>query len=420
MGKLRLMCCNGGHIVPRPHDKTLCYIGGETRMISVESNITLLDLTQRLSKTLIQQSSQTTSFTIKYQLPSEDLDSLISVTTDEDLENMIEEYERLTSSSSTAVGKSSRLRLFIFPNNPESVNSIGSILENSAKSDDWFVNALNGTNSGFSNTSSGNNCLLNLDDDDGDNILPPEKTSNYKNAIGVDMNSSGQDVHSVPNSPMLDTTSSFGSASSTPSLSNLPPTSSAPVMDSVLSDSTITDQLSPLVPLQPSSNTTYQASDQSSPRIQMQQLQLQNPTYLMSTQMDTFVPQISHNQQMQYFPQPQYIHHTGHQPSGIGPVTSYYHPQQLPIDQQNYVYYIPTRQPQQGYNFPLHQPQPNHADIPNNQGAAATEFMAGGYRGTNPGSPQLVRVLSSRRNQPQYAGYSEIHQPSHSQYSNDR
>ncbi|MEJ1538787.1 hypothetical protein, partial [Escherichia coli] len=30
-GKLRLMCSYGGHIFPRPHDKTLCYVGGDTR-----------------------------------------------------------------------------------------------------------------------------------------------------------------------------------------------------------------------------------------------------------------------------------------------------------------------------------------------------------------------------------------------------
>ncbi|GKV27758.1 hypothetical protein SLEP1_g36893 [Rubroshorea leprosula] len=32
---------------------------------------------------------------VKYQLPNEDLDALISVTTDEDLENMMDEYDRL-------------------------------------------------------------------------------------------------------------------------------------------------------------------------------------------------------------------------------------------------------------------------------------------------------------------------------------
>nr|GEY53514.1 hypothetical protein [Tanacetum cinerariifolium] len=213
--KLRLMCSYGGHIVPRPHDKSLCYIGGDTRIVVVDRHTSLVDLTSRLTKTLIKsQSSSSLSsqqntqflqpFTLKYQLPSEDLDSLISVTTDEDLENMIDEYERLNAD----VTKSSRLRLFLFPNKPESVTSIGSLLENSTKSEDWFLNALNGTTSGFSDTSSVN-CLLGLDDDvlGGSSLQPND-------------GGGGQDVHSVPD---LERSSSFGSASSSPSLASLPP-----------------------------------------------------------------------------------------------------------------------------------------------------------------------------------------------------
>lgn len=195
-------------------------------MVVVDRHTTLVDLTNRLSKTLVRSSSSSTgtsmassSFTLKYQLPSEDLDSLISVTTDEDLENMIEEYERLNSSS--AVSKSSRLRLFLFPTKLESVSSITSFLENSTKSEDWFLNALNGTDSGFSDTSSVN-YLLGLDDEIS---LSEKKDVNHKGATATNLrgNNSGQDVHSIPDSPMMETTSSFGSASSTPSLPNLPP-----------------------------------------------------------------------------------------------------------------------------------------------------------------------------------------------------
>ncbi|KVH96264.1 Phox/Bem1p [Cynara cardunculus var. scolymus] len=221
--KLRLMCSYGGHIVPRPHDKSLCYVGGDTRIVVVDRHTTLSDLTLRLSKILFRSSSSssltsTTAsvFTLKYQLPSEDLDSLISVTTDEDLENMIDEYERLNSSSD--VNKSSRLRLFLFPTKPESVSSIGSLLENSTKSEDWFLNALNGTTSGFSDTSSVN-CLLGLDDDAS---VPEKKDLDHKGVIGKNPkgNNSAQDVRSVPD---LERTSSFGSASSSPSLASLPP-----------------------------------------------------------------------------------------------------------------------------------------------------------------------------------------------------
>ncbi|KAI7998805.1 hypothetical protein LOK49_LG10G00781 [Camellia lanceoleosa] len=223
--KLRLMCSYGGHIVPRPHDKSLCYVGGDTRIIVTDRHSSLSDLTSRLSKTLLSGGS----FTIKYQLPNEDLDSLISVTTDEDLENMIEEYDRLTANNSTQ--KSSRLRLFLFPMEPDSGSSIGSLLENSTKSEDWFLNALNGATRGGFSESASVNCLLGLDDDvaiaGNENSSAKGVRSSSNNNInkqgGGGGGGGGQDVHSVPDSPMLETNSSFGSASSSPSLANLPP-----------------------------------------------------------------------------------------------------------------------------------------------------------------------------------------------------
>ncbi|OWM82348.1 hypothetical protein CDL15_Pgr001922 [Punica granatum] len=38
-------------------------------------------------------SNETRPFTLKYQLPNEDLDSLITVSTDKDLDNMIDEHD---------------------------------------------------------------------------------------------------------------------------------------------------------------------------------------------------------------------------------------------------------------------------------------------------------------------------------------
>ncbi|KAK4371135.1 hypothetical protein RND71_010610 [Anisodus tanguticus] len=208
--KIRLMCSYGGHIIPRPHDKSLCYIGGDTRIFVADRNTSLSDLSSRLSKTLL----SNRPFWLKYQLPNEDLDSLISVTTDEDLENMIEEYDRVT--------KTSRIRVFLFTN--EFDNSVGSLLQSSTKSEDWFVHALNhgGANSNSTTTnkvfseSSSVNCLLGLDDDVGK--LEGSFGGGAKN---VQINR--QDVQSVPDSPMVETTSSFGSTNSTPSLTNLPP-----------------------------------------------------------------------------------------------------------------------------------------------------------------------------------------------------
>ncbi|KAI3796143.1 hypothetical protein L1987_38808 [Smallanthus sonchifolius] len=534
--KLRLMCSYGGHIVPRPHDKTLCYVGGDTRIVVVERHVTLSDLTNRLAKTLLRSStsSTTTSFTLKYQLPSEDLDSLISVTTDEDLENMIDEYERLNTNSSSDSNKSSRLRLFLFPTKPESVSSIGSLLESTTKSEDWFLSALNGTSSGFSDTSSVN-CLLGLEDDV---TIPEKKDVNNKGVIGKNLraNQSVQDVQSVPDSPMLETSSSFGSASSSPSLANLPPIrvnledqqkvvggieeqfsqmsvqqhlkhqedvnfvpAPAPVVitgvpivskvaigdnpnrmpsederseqgfqiahlkqqqqyqqkpslgfdmtspDSVSSDGSVTNPLSrrkpsviyqdPIAQNQFSANNTIH--DQNT-RIQLQDSAYVIPTP--TTQVDPQHPQIHH--QPQYIhtavPPPQYLHHH-HHPSGAVPMASYYHmyPSQSQhraphpaLDQQNFVYYMPARQPPQGYNLPM-QADPAASAPPSNQvpppsglftaprgvqTATKTEQPAGVYRTTASSGalpPQLVQVPSSQHQiQPQFVGYSHIHQPS--------
>ncbi|XP_038986051.1 leucine-rich repeat extensin-like protein 2 [Phoenix dactylifera] len=248
--RLRLMCSYGGRIVPRPTDKSLCYLGGETRIVVVDRQSSLADLSAKLSRSVL----GGLPFSLKYQLPNEDLDSLISVTTDEDLENMIEEYDRIIQSSSAGAGggsnngstRSNRLRLFLFPSKPESApSSMGSILDDS-KSESWFVDALNsamgigidGLPRGLSADSASVNCLLGLEDDssthsrgvivggagpgaaaasEAEQLILPRPDSSGKLARH------GQDVHSVPDSPMLDTTSSFGSTSSAPSLSNLPP-----------------------------------------------------------------------------------------------------------------------------------------------------------------------------------------------------
>ncbi|KAF8390090.1 hypothetical protein HHK36_024611 [Tetracentron sinense] len=213
--KLRLMCSYGGHIVPRPHDKSLCYLGGDTRIVVVDRHSSLSDISSRLSHKLL----NGRSFSLKYQLPNEDLDSLISVTTDEDLDNMIEEYDRTSLSSL----KSSRLRLFLFPAKPDSSSSMGSLIDDS-KSETWFVDALNGAGimqKGLSPDSASANCLLDLDDVAA-HIDSSVDVEAQTQSLGAN-NKQVKDVHYVQDSPMLETTSSFGSSSSSPSLSNLRP-----------------------------------------------------------------------------------------------------------------------------------------------------------------------------------------------------
>ncbi|THG05647.1 hypothetical protein TEA_000832 [Camellia sinensis var. sinensis] len=116
---------------------------------------------------------------------------MISVTTDEDLENMIKEYNRLTSNNLTQ--KSSQL--CFATRDGFSKSATGELF-----TDDDVVIARNENSSTNEVKSSSNNII------------------NKQGGGGV-----GQDVHSVPDSPMLEMNSSFGSASSSSSLANLPP-----------------------------------------------------------------------------------------------------------------------------------------------------------------------------------------------------
>ncbi|RWW59212.1 hypothetical protein BHE74_00033868 [Ensete ventricosum] len=116
-GKLKLLCSFGGKILPRPGDGKLRYVGGETRIVSIRTNITLKELMHKTFAICKQ------PHTIKYQLPGEELDALISVASDEDLQNMMEEHYGVEK-----VDASQRLRLFlIFLNESEkpSLNSLG-------------------------------------------------------------------------------------------------------------------------------------------------------------------------------------------------------------------------------------------------------------------------------------------------------
>ncbi|XP_075520333.1 RAF-like serine/threonine-protein kinase 20 [Primulina tabacum] len=101
--KVKILCSFGGGILPRPSDGKLRYVGGETRIIRIRKDITWQELWQKA--TAIYYETQT----IKYQLPGEDLDALVSVSTDEDLLNMMEECHVLEDGDG-----SKKLRMFLF------------------------------------------------------------------------------------------------------------------------------------------------------------------------------------------------------------------------------------------------------------------------------------------------------------------
>ncbi|CAN1198570.1 hypothetical protein LINPERHAP2_LOCUS44526 [Linum perenne] len=135
--RVRFMCSFGGKILPRPHDNLLRYVGGDTRMVAVHRSTTFAALLSKLSKI-----AGFSAVTVKYQLPNEDLDALISVSNDEDVENMMDEYDRVALNLNP---RTARLRLFLFPGGePVSrAGSISSLLDGSTNREHWFLDALN-------------------------------------------------------------------------------------------------------------------------------------------------------------------------------------------------------------------------------------------------------------------------------------
>ncbi|XP_072977341.1 uncharacterized protein [Typha angustifolia] len=109
--KVKFLCSFGGKILPRPADGKLRYVGGDTRLISIRENLSWKELVQKTLKVYNQ------PHIIKYQLPGEDLDALISVSSDEDLQNMMEEYYGLEKADGSL-----KLRIFLISQS-ESENS---------------------------------------------------------------------------------------------------------------------------------------------------------------------------------------------------------------------------------------------------------------------------------------------------------
>ncbi|XP_052170333.1 uncharacterized protein LOC127786741 isoform X2 [Diospyros lotus] len=133
-GKIKLLCSFGGKILPRPSDGKLRYVGGDTRIISIWKNLSWEELVKKTLGICKQ------PHTIKYQLPDEDLDALISVSCDEDLQNMIEEYQSLEN-----LAGSQRVRIFLVPSSEfENTCTLdaGSIQQSNA--DYQYVVAVNG------------------------------------------------------------------------------------------------------------------------------------------------------------------------------------------------------------------------------------------------------------------------------------
>ncbi|KAF9612873.1 hypothetical protein IFM89_004289 [Coptis chinensis] len=103
--RVKFLCSFGGSIMPRPQDGKLRHVGGETRIVSLAKDILFEELILKM-KELFE-----SAVILKYQQPDEDLDALVSVVNDDDVINMMEEYDKLGGLNDGFT----RLRLFLFP-----------------------------------------------------------------------------------------------------------------------------------------------------------------------------------------------------------------------------------------------------------------------------------------------------------------
>uniref|UniRef100_A0A1J3FQ87 Serine/threonine-protein kinase CTR1 n=1 Tax=Noccaea caerulescens TaxID=107243 RepID=A0A1J3FQ87_NOCCA len=131
LNQAKFLCSFGGKIIPRPRDQKLRYVGGETRIIRISKAISFQELMQKMSEMFPE------ARTIKYQLPGEDLDALVSVSSDEDLQNMMEECYGFGN------GGSEKPRMFLFSSSDieEAHSSMGAA---EGDSEVQYVVAVNG------------------------------------------------------------------------------------------------------------------------------------------------------------------------------------------------------------------------------------------------------------------------------------
>ncbi|GAA0153356.1 non-receptor serine/threonine protein kinase [Lithospermum erythrorhizon] len=134
--KIKVLCSFGGKILPRPSDGKYRYVGGETKIIRISKEISWQELWQKTTAIYNQ------THTIKYQLPGEDLDALVSVSGNEDLQNMMEECHVFED-----VDGSKKLRMFLFSLNDLDDAQL-SLTNSDADSEIQYVVAVNGMSMG--------------------------------------------------------------------------------------------------------------------------------------------------------------------------------------------------------------------------------------------------------------------------------
>ncbi|PKU59582.1 hypothetical protein MA16_Dca023942 [Dendrobium catenatum] len=104
--KVNIRCRFGGKLMPRLSDGALHYVGGRTRITDFRRDLTLQELYCKMEEIYGGPAN------ICYKLPDQNLDRLVSISTAEDLKNMLNKYDYL---KKTAKCGYPRLHIFLFP-----------------------------------------------------------------------------------------------------------------------------------------------------------------------------------------------------------------------------------------------------------------------------------------------------------------
>ncbi|KAI3970427.1 hypothetical protein MKX01_024074 [Papaver californicum] len=103
---MKFLCSYGGKILPRNTDGKLRYVGGDTRVLALDRSLSFSEIMIKLGELC-----GSIPVKLRCQLPNEDLDALISIKSDEDLVNVIEEYDRASKATSNTL----KIRSFLSP-----------------------------------------------------------------------------------------------------------------------------------------------------------------------------------------------------------------------------------------------------------------------------------------------------------------
>lgn len=113
---IKFLCSYGGKILPRSTDGKLRYVGGLTRVLSVDRSISFTELMVKLVEFCGY------SVTLRCQLPNGELDTLITIKSDEDLKNIIQEYDEASKIRAILSPPKSLKQISPPPSNTSSVN----------------------------------------------------------------------------------------------------------------------------------------------------------------------------------------------------------------------------------------------------------------------------------------------------------